>query len=105
MAFVGAGVSAEVGLPAWRKLSEELLNELEASSPRRDEAVRLFEKQRYAELMDLLAGEWGSTRLYTKCNRMLADTGKAGDVASFIASFGFLSVFTTNLDDVLARHF
>lgn len=105
IAFVGAGVSAEIGIPAWRQLSERLVADLASEEPRRDEALRLIESERYAELMDLLVDVWGSAATYDRCRKILEDTGRTGDVASFIASFGFLSVFTTNVDDVLARHF
>lgn len=106
IAFVGAGVPRELGIPAWAGLADELMNRLPADlGKRRSEAERLHAAKRYAELCGWIARNVSDDFLYSNCSDILKDTGRQGKVSEFIARFPFKAVFTTNFDDSLARHF
>ena len=106
LAFVGAGVSRELGIPTWAELAEALVSRLPAHlGKRREEAQRLLDKKRYPELCEWIAANVNEDFLYSNCREMLKDTGATGRICEFIAKFPFKSVFTTNFDDSLQRHF
>lgn len=106
LAFIGAGVSRELGIPTWPELAAELVSRLPAGlGKRREEADRLNEKGRYAELCGWIARNVNEDFLYSNCKEILHDSGASGKISDFIARFPFKAVFTTNFDDSLHRHF
>jgi len=106
LAFVGAGVSRELGIPTWAELCHALVSRLPAHlRKRREEAERLLDKERYPELCEWIARNVSEDFLYSNCKEILRDTGATGRISKFIAKFPFKSVFTTNFDDSLQRHF
>jgi hypothetical protein len=102
--FVGAGVSREVGIPAWDALAERLIDQL-PKAMHREEAQRLRAERKYPRLMSWIAARQGSPWLYDKCRHLLADTTQQGKIARFIATYPFRGVLTTNFDASLVRHF
>ena len=105
LAFVGAGVSQEIGIPGWERLCSELAGRLTPGERSNPEVAALLNNRRYPEFCGWIERHRGEDFLYEKCREILADTGKTGKVASFIAKLPFKSVFTTNFDDSLKRHF
>jgi hypothetical protein len=106
LAFVGAGVSRELGIPTWGELGELLVSRVPPHlGKRREEAERLLDKKRYPELCQWIAGNVSEDFLYSSCREILKDPGATGRICKFIAKFPFKSVFTTNFDDSLRRHF
>lgn len=104
MAFVGAGVSRELGIPTWDELAKALLSRL---PPKKDktEVEQLLRAKRYAEVCGWIARNVSEKFLYSNCRELLADTGATGKASECIVKCPFKSVFTTNLDDSLKRHF
>lgn len=107
LAFVGSGVAREVGLPTWMELTQGVFERIpeNADAKTRQGAERLLKQQRYPEFMGWIARNLGEGFLYSACRELLKDTGTVGRVNDFIAKFPFKSVFTTNFDDSLKRHF
>jgi hypothetical protein len=69
------------------------------------EVIALLEKKRFPEFCGWIERHRGEQFLYDSCRQILRDTSNTGKIASFIARFPFKSVFTTNFDDGLKRHF
>jgi len=106
LVIVGAGPSSEIGLPDWQGLAEEVLTALRTVAPRDLEQAELdFARN---DFPSLLGRAWRSISpkfVIDVCQRILTDTGKTGSSYNFLTRFPFKGYLTTNIEDVLARHF
>ena len=101
--FVGAGVSATLGLPTWSKLIAHLANELGYES-------RLFEKYgdsiSLAEYYVLTKGRIGELRSWMDTNwNVKKKVLKKSKVYEYIIRMKFPIIYTTNYDHCLERAF
>ncbi|MEX0613168.1 MAG: hypothetical protein WD229_13695, partial [Pirellulales bacterium] len=106
LALVGAGVSRELGIPTWKELCDKLLARIPPQfEKRKDEPVRLLKAEAYDAFTGWISRNVGPEFLYENTREILADAGRTGSVSEFVAKYPFKSVFTTNFDNSLKRHF
>jgi len=104
LVFVGAGVSAEVGLPSWDRLAAQLIDALPTTIDR-TQANQLRARREYPRLMSWIQERCGPRFLYEEVAKAVQDSGRSGVLARFVATFDFRGVVTTNFDSVVPRHF
>ena len=105
VAFVGAGPSAETGIPAWKKLAEQVYNDVSTATSGKSAEIReYYDQSKWPEFFGEVKRVLGEEVLYRIYKDKLKDPGQIGIVYSFLAKFPFQAFFTTNFDDVLRRH-
>ena len=105
LAWIGAGPSAEKGLPTWRELAAAVLEECRKQQKYNFSRIEaLYQQGKYQQQFDEVALLYGTNFLHEICGPMVADPGGHGEIYTQLAKLDFLSYFTTNYDDVLARH-
>lgn len=105
IAFVGAGASAEIKIPAWKALATYVFNEATKVGHSNMPVIKeYFDSQKWPEFFGEVKRTFGQKYLYDICREKLKDTGKDGSVYSFLSKFPFQAYFTTNFDDALRRH-
>lgn len=103
---IGSGPSAEVGLPDWQGLAEEVLTALRLAKPKDLELAEIdFAKNDFPSLLGRAWRGISSDFVLNVCKKALRDSGKKGEAYSFLTSFPFKGYLTTNLEHILARHF
>jgi len=104
--IVGAGPSSEIGLPDWQGLAEEVLTALRKVNPKDLEQAELdFARNDFPSLLGRAWRSISQKFVIDVCQRALKDTGKIGPSYKFLTSFPFKGYLTTNIEDILARHF
>lgn len=90
--FVGAGLSAQSGLPTWAELMTPLAQQLGVS-----------EKTDYTHIAQYYQNQMGRHGLITKIIEALKKPTAPSEVHQLIASLPFQVIFTTNYDSLLER--
>lgn len=104
--LAGAGVAAELGLPTWGDLTRRLIDDLPTSvAGGKHEVEALAAAGKYPEAMGWIERHVGREFLIQKASSLTRDNGATGELNRIIATLNFKSVFTTNFDSSLARHF
>ncbi|WP_437331697.1 SIR2 family protein [Sorangium sp. So ce394] len=109
--FVGAGVSAAVGLPDWRSLTEQMTERLTARGAGAGvlaEIEELAQKRQYIEALSAVKLALGAPEFCAAVEQALDDGGRdVPEVARVIASMRprLRAVLTTSLDRLLDRAF
>jgi hypothetical protein len=88
--FVGAGLSAQSGLPTWAELMTPLARELGVS-----------EKTDYTHVAQYYENQMGRQRLVTRIMETLRKSAAPSRAHELIASLPFQVIFTTNYDSLL----
>ena len=105
IAWIGSGPSIEVGLPGWRRLANEVLEECRKKQRHGFQAIEAFYRDaKYPEMFDEVERYYGRAFLVGICRRLLQDSGATSAAYNTLAHLGFLAYFTTNYDDLLLRH-
>jgi len=103
---VGAGLSSEIGLPDWSGLSEEVLGALRKANPKDLESAEIdFAKSNFPSMLGRAWRGVSPKFVIEACKKALTDTGKSGAGYGFIVKFPFKGCLTTNVENILARHF
>lgn len=106
LVVVGAGLSAEIGLPDWRGLAEGVLEALREAKPKDLEAAELdFVNSNFPSLLGRAWRGVSSSFVVESCRKVLTDTEKFGSGYNFVVKFPFAGYLTTNIDNVLAKRF
>src|SRR5579872_5274944 len=106
LVVVGAGLSSEIGLPDWRGLAEDVLEALRKANPKDLEAAELdFAQNNFPALLGRAWRGVSPSFVLEACKKVLTDTGKSGSGYRFVVKFPFKGYLTTNLENILARHF
>lgn len=105
MLFAGAGLSAWAGLPTWRKLLEETVEEVRNETLVDDggELDRLIESGKYLELADHCREQLGPRYTELLSDRLRAADGDVPEVHRLVIGMPFAGWVTTNYDKLLER--
>lgn len=105
MLFAGAGLSAWAGLPTWRALLEETVEEVRSETLVDDggELDRLIEGGKYLELADHCREQLGPRYTELLSERLRAADGEVPEVHRLVLGMPFAGWVTTNYDKLLER--
>lgn len=102
MIFVGAGASADLGLPAWKALSEDAVTEAaKEKGAKIDVYKHNLETRNYPEIFETLYSQWGEARVVDFLKRELLGSNRPvtpGSVDDLLASLPARLYLTTNFD-------
>ena len=100
-AFIGSGVSADAGLPAWKGLFEGVLESVGNESARTDPAMqRHVSERRYASAFGRLTTILGREVVVAEVGRRL-QRGVPGRLVRSLADWPFAGYVTTNYDSLI----
>ena len=104
LAWIGAGPSAELGLPTWRSLAIEVLEQCRRQQRNNFSRIeRYYQAGSYLDQFDEVELTYGREFLHSICRSQIADPGGEGSVYGALSKLDFLGYLTTNYDDILHR--
>lgn len=102
VALIGAGASADAGLPDWKGLCGKVLKfATEKASAHREEFKRLFETNQYLELFEIVEDRVGREVLVKFLAENLKPIRTESEIHKIVASYPFAFYLTTNYDDLI----
>ena len=105
LAWVGSGPSIDMGLPSWRKLAASVLEECRKAQKHNFSRIeRHYQLNQYQDQFEEVTLTYGREFLHDVCKSQITDPGDEGALYGLLSDLDFLGYFTTNYDDLLARH-
>jgi hypothetical protein len=105
--FVGAGLSAGAGLPTWRRLLLDVIDELVSSMPDGDthqaELRALVDQGKLLEVADFCKEQLGAAYHQFLTEKLRGDTGAVPATHEVLMHLPFSAWVTTNYDKLLER--
>lgn len=105
--FAGSGLSAWARLPTWRGLLEEIINDIRAEEPDREDVKELNDLLAAGKFLDLAdyckerLGEHRYSQILTA--RLGGASGDVPEAHQIVARLPFSAVVTTNYDQLIER--
>ena len=105
LAWIGAGPSAELGLPTWKRLANHVLEQCRRQQRNNFSRIeRHYREGSYLDQFDEVELAYGREFLHSICMPEVADPGGEGSIYGALSNLDFLGYLTTNYDDILYRH-
>lgn len=102
IALVGAGASADAGLPDWKGLCGKVVKFATEKAPaQREEFKRLYESGQYLELFEIAEDHVGRDVLVKFLSENLKPIKTESEIHKIIAAYPFAFYLTTNYDDLI----
>lgn len=111
IAFVGAGSSADTGVPGWGQLIDQLLASTKSIQERaRAEIVRYLDQRRFIDALSALQSNLGEHHFSDSVRAALGPANQSKPCTPLVTALTLLadrleSVITTNLDSILEAAF
>lgn len=103
---VGSGASNEVGLPSWKNLASNAIDNFQSEiKPAEYKKIQiLFDNNEFPTLFNILLNKVGKSSMQRFLTDQLNIATGNGKIYSIIANWPFSNYLTTNYDDLLDKH-